>query len=156
MVKQSPVTIVLVLACTVMAACGTAPEASGPPEQAPSKKPTASSDVLRFTREESGRRQSLELRKRDGGAFDVAISVAGACSRDETGTAKAVKTEGDGDVEVDPDGEGHPTDDFTLSAQGKCRVTIRLAAPERDFAWVRESGCSTSCALTSKAMTRKP
>ena len=66
-----------------------------------------------------------------------------------------VKTKGDGDVEVDPDGEGHPTDAFVLTLRDKCRVTIRLAAPDRDYAWLREADCSTSCPLTGRALTRR-
>jgi hypothetical protein len=168
MARQIVVKLVVMAASTLIGACSRAPAVSeakqAPPSslpetssaaQAPREPATQSSDILRFIREESGRRQSLELRKRSGGGFDVAISVAGSCSRTEAGSAKAVKTEGDGEVRVDPDGEGHPVDTFALAARDKCRITIELADPERDYAWLRESGCSSACPLSTKAMTRK-
>ena len=154
MAKRITLNLVVVLACTVVVACSSMPEAS-PAEQARAEPKIVSSDVLRFALDEKGRRQSLEVRKRDGGALDVTISVAGACSRTGTGLAKAVKAEGDVEVEMDPDGEGHPTDAFVLTSRDKCRVTIRLAAPERDYAWLRESDCATGCPLSNKPMTRR-
>lgn len=154
MTPRTPVSLVLGLASIVVAACTSAPEASSP-GQARAEARKVRSDVLRFTLEDGGRRQSLEVRKRDGGAVEVAISVAGACSRSEAGTARTVKAAGDVDVEVDPDGEGHPTDAFVLNSRGKCRVAIRLAAPERDYAWLRESDCATTCPLSDRPMIRK-
>jgi hypothetical protein len=120
----------------------------------PSAEPAGGAD-LRFVLEDGGRQQSLELRKRDGGGFDATIAVTGACSRSEAGYAEELKAEGDVEVEADPDGEGHPTDSFVLKGRGECRVNIRLAAPERDFAWLREADCENSCPLASKAMIRK-
>ena len=154
MAKRIPVNLVLLLTSFMVGACSSEPEASSP-EQARAESRIVSSDVLRFTHEENGRRQSLEVRKRDEGALDVAISVAGACSRGEAGPAKAVKAEGDVEVEVDPEGEGHPTDAFVLTSRDKCRITIGLAAPERDYAWLRESDCATGCPLSNEAMTRR-
>jgi len=154
MAKSIAVKLVLVLAAAAVAACTSAPEAS-PSAQARAEPTTASSNVLRFILDVNGGRQSLEVRKRDASTLDVTISVTGACSRNETGAAKAVKDEGDGDVEVDPDGEGHPIDAFVLTSRGKCRVAIRLAAPERDYAWLRESDCASPCAVSNKAMVRK-
>jgi hypothetical protein len=154
MATSIPVKLVLVLAAVVVAACNAAPEAS-PPAQARGAPRPASSEVLRFTREINGSRQSLEVRRRDASTLDVTIAVAGACSRTEAGVAKAVKEKGDGDVEVDPDGEGHPTDAFVLTLQGMCRVAVRLAAPERDYAWLRESDCASACPLSNRAMVRK-
>jgi hypothetical protein len=154
MAKQILTKLVLLAAAALVAGCGSAPEASAAGQAQP-KATTKSSDVLRFVREEKGSRQSLELRKRSGGGFDAAISVAGVCSRTEAGAAKAVRTEGDVEVEVDPDGEGHPTDSFVLTGRDKCRVEIRLAAPDREYAWLRESDCATDCPLSRRAMTRK-
>ncbi len=182
MIKQIVVKLVALAAFTVMAGCTSTPDApsagqarsspapeapaagqapagsasaASPAQQAQSTPGTAASDVLRFTREENGRRQSLELRKRDAGEFEATISIAGVCARAEAGPAKAVKPEGDGEVEVDPDGEGHPTDSFVLTARDKCRILIRLAAPERDYAWLRESDCTSACSLSNKALIRK-
>jgi hypothetical protein len=168
MAKQIVVRLVVLVGSILMGACSpgtevpptkqaprsSVPEAS-PAGQAPREPATQSSDVLRFIREESGRRQSLELRKRGEGGFDVNISVAGVCSRTEAGSAKIVIVEGDGEVRVDPDGEGHSVDTFALTAHDKCRIRIELADPERDYAWLRESECSSACPLSNKAMTRK-
>ena len=134
MVKRITLNLMVVLACSVVAACSPTPEASSAEQAEPIQNHC---EPGRLALRTGGKGSSPKPRtaKRDGGAFDVTISVAGACSRDGTGTAKAVRAEGDVEVKVNPDGEGHPTDDFTLSAQGKCRVTIRLAAPERDFAF---------------------
>lgn len=154
MAQRIAAKLVLVLVSTTVAACTPPPEASSP-EQARAEPRTVSSDVLRFTLEENGRRQRLEVRKRDTDAIDVTISVGGACSRSEVGTAQAVMEEGDVDVEVDPDGEGHPTDAFAFTSRDNCRVAIRLAAPERDYAWLRESECATGCNLSNKPMIRK-
>lgn len=86
---------------------------------------------MNYSREEGGRRQSLELRPRGADGYEATISVAGGCSRTETGIAKELEVPGDGEVEVDPDGEGHPTDSFLLAIGKECRVIIRLAAPDR-------------------------
>lgn len=152
MAKRILVNPVLLVAFILVSGCSSGPEAP-PAEQVKREPGTASSDVLRFTLEENG--QSLELRNGVPEGFDVAVSVAGTCSRNEAGFAKVVQTEGDVDVAVDPDGEGHPTDTFALTARNECRVTIRLAAPERNYAWVRESDCATACPLSNKPMTRR-
>ena len=153
MARRLTVKVVLLVTSTLLGACSSAPEASST-EQAP-KPGDESADVLRFSREESGRQQSLELRKRSGGGFDVAIAVSGGCTRTETGSAKILEDEDEVEVEVDPKGGGHPTDGFTMTGKNKCQVTIRLAAPDPDFAWLRETDCSAECPLSSKAMPRK-
>jgi hypothetical protein len=153
MAQRNPATTILACAFTALAACGSAPEAS-PADQAQAAPKPASASAMRFTAEQGGRRQSLEIRKRDGG-LDVAIAVAGSCTRSETGVAKAVKSSGDVDIEEDAEGEGYPTDSFVLAARDTCRVTIRLAAPDRELAWLRESGCDAACPLSSVPMTRK-
>lgn len=126
--------------------------ASGPP---PGAAATGSSHVLRFEREVDGLRQRLQLQNRTDGGFDVTLAATGACTRSETGAATAVASAADADVEVAPDGEGHPVDAFILTGGDACRVTIRLAAPDRRFAWVRESDCTSACPFTDKAMLRQ-
>jgi hypothetical protein len=146
--------LALVLASIATLACTSSPEASA--TEQPRAKPAADpAPVLRFTRDDNGRRQSLEVRKKAGGEIEVAIAAAGTCARNETGVAKPVKDSGDVDIEMDPDGEGHPTDAFTFATRDKCQIAIRLAAPDRRFAWVRESGCSSSCPLSDEPMVKK-
>src|SRR5262245_52981193 len=138
MAKRTSLILIPVLAFTMVAAYRFVPGLSSPEQARAESNP----EVMRFTLEQNGRRQSLDVRKQAGGLLDVAISVAGACSRAEAGRAKAVAAEGDVEVEVDPDGEGRPTDSFVLTSGGECRVTIRLAAPEGDYAWLHESDCA--------------
>ena len=154
MATRIPLQLILVLVSTLVPACNAEPEARAL-EEAQTKSGTSRSNPVRFTLEEGGRRQSLEVRKRSGSVIDVAISVEGVCSRSEAGSAKAGADEGDVEVEVDPEGEGHPVEAFVLTTHDKCKVEIRLADPERDFAWLREGDCATSCPLSSKPMTRK-
>lgn len=151
MTRQTPLTLVLVLASTVTA-CGSGTEASSAEQKRGASTP-AGADVLRFTLVDNGREQSLEVRKQDAGTLDVGIAVAGGCARRETGLAKVIA--GAVEVEADADGEGYPTDSFVLTSPTSCRVTIRLAAPDREYAWLRESGCAPGCQLSSKAMARK-
>jgi hypothetical protein len=155
MAKQIPLKLmVLVLASIVGvgAALSSATGVSSPAQGRDGSGPVRS-DTSRFTLEENGRQQNLEVGKRAGGTLDVAISVAGACSRREAGTAKA--RAGEVEVEVDPDGEGYPTDTFVLTSRDRCRITILLAAPDREYAWIRESGCASTCPLSSKPMARR-
>ena len=152
--KHIAMGLLLMALSTVPTGCGSAPGVSAD-QQAATTPENVNSTVLHFLREEKGRSQSLDLRKREGGGFDAAISVSGDCLRSETGSAKIIRSRGDPEVEVDPDGEGHPTDSFVLTTRTKCRIEIRLAAPERDYAWIRESECATDCPLTTKAMTRE-
>src|SRR5687768_842441 len=97
------------LACVVVAGvvggCGSGTEKAatepapreatpaGDPPAAPAGPAVQSTQAIRFVVIDSDRRQSLELRKRDDGGFDVALSATGACSRSETGSAKAVVVE---------------------------------------------------------------
>jgi hypothetical protein len=152
MARRTLVKLLPLAVFMLAAGCNPAPEVS-PAEQEKREPVAAGSDVLRFTLEESG--QSLELRNVSDGGFDAAISVAGACSRTEAGFARAVTSEGDVDVEVDPDGEGHPTDTFALPPRNECQVTILLAAPGHDYAWLREADCATDCPLSGNPMTRR-
>lgn len=142
------------LGLTVVA-CSPKPEASPPAANASANTRPARADVERYTVEEGGRRQILEVGKGTGNAIDVVIAVDGACSRREAGAALADSAEGDSEVEVDPDGEGHPTDAFSLKLRNECTVAIRLAAPEREYAWLSESECASSCPLSDEPMTRK-
>ncbi|HZM94428.1 MAG TPA: hypothetical protein VFB92_13440 [Vicinamibacterales bacterium] len=135
-------------------ACSPKPEAP-PVANSPAETKPAGKDVDRYTVDEGGRRQTLEVSKQTGNAVDVVITVDGACSRRETGSAVEDSTDGDSDVEVDPDGEGHPTDAFSLKLRDECSVGIRLAAPEREYAWLSESDCKSSCPLSEEPMTRK-
>jgi hypothetical protein len=146
--------LTLLFACIATLACTSSPEASST-EQSRAKPAADATQVVRFALDDNGRRQSLEVRKTTGGAIEVAIATAGTCSRNEAGVAKAVKDSGDVDIEMDADGEGHPTDAFTFTTRDKCQIAIRLAAPDRRFAWLRESACASSCPLSDQPMVRQ-
>jgi len=154
MATRIPLKLILLLVSTFVATCGPGPEARSLAD-AQARAGTARSNPLRFTLEDKNRRQSLEVRRRGASVLDVTITVEGVCSRTETGTARIGADEGDVEVEVDPEGEGHPVEAFVLTTREKCEVEIRLADPERDFAWLREGDCAASCPLSSKPMTRK-
>jgi hypothetical protein len=146
--------LVLLFASIATLACTSSPEASST-DQSRAKPAADGTQVVRFALDANGRRQSLDVRKTTGGAIEVAIAAAGTCSRAEAGVAKPVKATGDVDIEMDADGEGHPTDSFTFTTREKCQISIRLAAPDRRFAWLRESACASSCPLSDEPMVRK-
>jgi hypothetical protein len=134
------------------------PLAVGPAAAGQREHPADASEAtttLRFAVEEVGKYQTLEVRERVGGSIEVAITIRGSCGRSEAGIAAPVSPESDADVEVDPDGEGHPTDTFFLTPRPECTIGIRLAAGERPYAWLRESGCNRACLLSEEPMTRK-
>lgn len=145
----------LLLASTMLiGACSPAPEASTPGTVRPELMRGATSG-LHFWRQDGSHRQSLEFRVREDGRADVAITVDGACTRSATGVADPAPAEGDVDVEVDPDGEGHPVDAFILAPTSDCRIEIRLAAPDREYAWLHEWDCADSCPLSDEPMSRR-
>jgi hypothetical protein len=133
----------VVLAAGVIAMCS-------PQVVLSAKSKAASGSKMSFKLDRVGRQQTLEVGKR----LPVVIKVDGGCSRNEKGSAKAVLSEGDGEIESDPDGEGHLVDEFIWTPRKGCHISIRLAASDQVYAWIRETGCDTDCPLSDEPMPR--
>jgi hypothetical protein len=115
------------------------------------KKPAP--QVHRFVLDVVGRVQTLELQNLKGKQVPIVITVDGGCSRRVKGQARWISRRG-AVSEIDPDGEVVRAQELILTPQKGCNITIRLATPKRQFAWVRESGCIADCPLSDQPMRK--
>ena len=113
------------------------------------------SDGVAYTFTDGGVHQALQVRETAEGSLQVAIAVSGPCSREETGIALSAPDDGDMDIEVDEEGDGYPVDVYFLEPRPHCTISVRLAAGDEPFAWVRDSGCPDKCPLSDSPMSRE-